>query len=57
MDSGCGVAAIVSCVGAGTSSHITDLIDFVQTYRWIWDIKMTDFFVKQWWNHFPNEVI
>ena len=38
------------------SQSMADIVDFVQAHRWIWDIKMTDFFIKQWWNHFPNEV-
>lgn len=42
---------------AHTTPLLTDIVDFIQSHRWIWDIKMTDFFAKEWSNHFPDEVI
>ena len=39
-----------------TVGRISELIQFVDEYRWIYDVQVTKLFVKQWWNHIPQEV-
>ena len=35
---------------------ISELNQFVYEHHWIYNIQVTKLFVKQWWNHIPQEV-
>ena len=37
-------------------THILNLLQFLDKYNWIWDVKMTDIFLLDHFSNIPSEV-
>ena len=37
-------------------SHVTELVKICSDHQWVYDIQMTKFFAKSWWEKIPAEV-
>ena len=37
-------------------THILNLLQFLDKYKWIWDVKMTDIFLLDHFTNIPSEV-
>lgn len=42
--------------GVADHAHLHHLVSFICRYRWVWDVKMTEFLSLHWWKHIPEEV-
>lgn len=44
------------CAAADHVGAVSELVDLLKEYQWIWDIKMTELITRQHWTHLPDEV-
>ena len=40
----------------GDRQRLAELVNLVEEFRWVWDVKLTRLLVDQHWTHFPKEV-
>ena len=40
----------------GLDEYLTEVYRYLTNYSWIYDVQMTEFFVKRVWEHIPEDV-